>query len=89
MRKSLRIAKRWCGENGFSVKSIKSDLVLFSRRTSGSDKVGKTIDLKNQVKCLGVILHYKSNWNWGLSSKDILLMFEAVIRSIVCHRCTV
>lgn len=119
VRMSLKIVEDWCQEKGLRVNPEKSDLVLFSRRRTGSNLVGnarlfgKDVRRSTQVKYLGVTLDSKLNWiahgedraqkaltafwicrsafgrNWGLSSKAILWMYEAIVRPMMSHGCVV
>ena len=68
MRQLLKIVEKWCLERGLRVNPDKTDLVLFTRRRTCSDQVGRTeffgkhVELSSQVKYLGVILDSKLNW---------------------------
>jgi ribonuclease HI len=68
IRRSLKVVEEWCRENGLNVNPTKTELVLFSKRLSGSELVGKIrlfgkdIELASRVKYLGVILDSKLNW---------------------------
>ena len=111
----MKIVERWYNEVGLKVNPGKKDLVLFSRRRTGSNLVGKielfgvNLELSSKVKYLGVTLDSKLNWiahtedkgrkalaafwicrksfgrNWGLPSKAILWLYEAVIRPMISH----
>jgi len=108
MRYSMKVVERWCRDNGLKVNPDKTDIVLFSRRMSGHELVGKLrmfgkhIVPGASVKYLGVILDRKLNWiehvrdkaqkalaafwicrnsfgrNWGLPSRAVLWIYEAV-----------
>lgn len=62
VRAAMKIVERWCREKGLKVNPDKTDLVLFTRRHTGSALVGnfrlfgKDIDLSREVKYLGVII---------------------------------
>lgn len=68
MRSAVKLVEDWCHRNGLSVNPKKTELVLFSKRYTGSHLVGKlrlfgkTIELSSQVKYLGVILDSRLNW---------------------------
>jgi len=119
VRAGIEIVESWCRDKGLKVNPKKTELVLFSRRRTGSNLVGKfklfnvQLELSTQVKYLGVILDGKLNWiahvkdkaqkamaafwicrnsfgrNWGLPSKAILWLYEAVIRPMLSHGCVV
>lgn len=68
VRIALEVVERWCIERGLIVNPGKTDLVLFSRRHTGSNLVGTmklfgaNLELSPQVKYLGVTLDSKLNW---------------------------
>lgn len=75
MRTAVKTVEDWCQRNGLSINPKKTELVLFSRRRTGSHLVGKLrlfgddVELSSQVKYLGVILDSKLNWIAHVSDK--------------------
>jgi hypothetical protein len=68
MQKSLFIVQTWCREVGLSVNADKTTMTLFTnnRKLVGFEKpilFGTELQLKNQIKYLGVILDEKIKWN--------------------------
>lgn len=68
VRAALKTVENWCHEKGLKVNPAKTDLVLFSRRRTGSDLVERIrlfnveVELSPQVKYLGDTLDSKLNW---------------------------
>jgi hypothetical protein len=75
MQKALFIVQTWCWGVGLSVNVDKASMVLFTnnRKLVGFTKsilFGTELQLKNQIKYLGVILNKKKlNWNSHIDHK--------------------
>jgi hypothetical protein len=75
MQKALFIIQTSCRGMGLSVKADNTSMVLFTnnRKLVGFKKpilFRTKLQLKNQVKYLGVILDEKLNWNSHMSKSD-------------------
>jgi hypothetical protein len=87
MQKALFIVQTWCREVGMSSNADKTSMVLFTNNSKlvGFKKpilFGTELQLKNQVKYLGVILDEKLNWISHLDDR----MQKATIAFWQCRR---
>lgn len=74
MQQAFKIVENWCKMSGLSVNPGKTNLILFTRKSSVKPKqlpvlYGQPVELTNQVKYLGVILDKKLLWNIHLEDK--------------------
>ena len=74
MNSAFRILEEWCGENGLSVAPQKLELVLFTHRRKldgfkAPRLFGTPLELKTEVKVLGVILDSKLSWRQHVTGK--------------------
>jgi hypothetical protein len=100
-KKALFIVETLCRGVGLSVNVDKTSMVLFTnnRKSVGLKKAilfGTELQLKNQLKYLGVIHDEKLNWNshidhrmqkmtWGLKPKVVYRIYTAVERPILTY----
>jgi hypothetical protein len=87
MQKALFFVQTWCWGMRLSINTDKTSMVLFTnnRKLVGCKKpvlFGTELQLKNQVKYLGVILHEKLNWNSHIDHR----MKKATIAFWQCRR---
>ena len=74
MQAALRKIEKWCVDHGLSVNPTKTEMVLFTRKSTvaGMRPVlffGEELTRTDQVKHLGVVLDGKLTWREHLQQK--------------------